>query len=159
MLSAKGKAKLAKFLDSKKPKKIAKAAETDAVAKPAETDAAGKPAETDAAAAAPDALEHHHFLGKAVRVVDEEVLEIFGQRAEITKACEDGKFIVKSEQDPRSFKVREDQLDFLDMVAEKTPMKRLQINALEKEVLFRTFPDLCDHKHKEGVLLVPGHFF
>ena len=144
--SLKGKAHFAKMLARRKAAKGSKAA------KPAQ--AAEAPAADAPAPPAPDPLLQHHFVGQVVRVVDEQVLEAFGLTSKITAACADGKFMIKSDDDPRSFKVAEDQFEFLHLLAARLPMKRLQLNSLDRGIMLQTFPDVCNHHHAEGAWVV-----
>ena len=143
---AKAKARMMRFDQKKKAAKGSKVANP---AQAAEAPAAGAPAPP-----APDPLLQHHFVGKLVRVVDEEVLEAFGLTSKITAACADGKFLIKSDADPRSFKVAEDQFEFLHLLAVRIPMKRLQLTVLDRGIMLQTFPDVCNHHHAEGAWVV-----
>ena len=83
------------------------------------------------------------LVGLKVRVVDEEIVQIFGQPAEIAKQGEDF-WLVTAQGDCRTYKVREDQCEFPHLLAIPAPKKGLALNLYEKEFLAQEFPEICN---------------
>ena len=83
------------------------------------------------------------LVGKKVRVVAEEIAQIFGADA-IVKQQFPEYLLVQDPNDPRCFKVRPDDIDVLDLVVPTSTKKQLALNMGERAVLLWQFPDICD---------------
>ncbi len=90
---------------------------------------AEEPPETDTATC-PDGP----LVGMKVRVVDEEILQIFGAESQVTKHRGEHLFL-QIEDDFRTWKVREDQVDVLAWVRPAAPKRNLTLTAGDRALL------------------------
>ena len=80
-----------------------------------------------------------------MRGVDEEILQIFGAESQVTKHRGEHLFL-QIEDDFRTWKVREDQVDVLAWVRPAAPKKNLTLNAGDRALLQAKFPYLAGDK-------------